>query len=45
MQWLVSHTWHCPTSCSSCLYDQDQAVMEGSVGPTAIVAVVVKKKV
>jgi hypothetical protein len=41
----LSQTRHCPTSCSSCLYDQDQAVTEDSVGPTAIEAVVVSVNV
>jgi len=42
---MHSQTRHCPTSCSSCLYDQDHAVTEDSVGSTAIEAVVVSMNV
>jgi len=42
---MLSQTKHSPTSCSSSLYDQDQAVTEYSVGPTAIEAVVVSVNV
>jgi len=42
---MLSQTRHCTTSCSSFLYDQDQAVTEGSVGPATIEAVVVSVNV